>query len=462
MFFFGTYLCQLAQGVTMEIQQLLAARTLNIRDNAIREILKVVGRPWMISLAGGVPSPDSFPMDVIRELCDSVIGKYGTSAFQYDVTEGFAPLREALSYYLSKKQVAAEPEEIIIASGSQGVLDAIGKVLISKGDCVAVEAPTYLGALSAFNPFEPRYVSLETDEDGLIPESLEEVLRAGNVKFIYLVPTFQNPSGRTIPLERRMRIAGILQTHGALLVEDDPYSDLRYRGESIPPIKSFAPDHVVYIGTLSKIFAPGLRIGFCVAPACIREWLVRVKQGTDLHTGTFAQALSAEYLAGGYLDRHLPRILSVYRPKQEAMLKALGDYFPGDARWPRPEGGMFIWAEVRNGPDMEAVYQEALLRNVAFVPGKYFFAAGSKGIPAMRLNFTMSKEADIDQAIRILGEVLTSETLKARTSNIERPTSNKVFYPFRKRYQPGSSNFSLFSYKKPSNSSFRPDRNSEI
>lgn len=391
----------------MEIEQLLSTRTMNIRDNAIREILKVVARPGMISLAGGVPSPDSFPMDIMRGICDSVMEKYGASAFQYDVTEGFAPLREALTHYLAKKEVLADPEEIIIASGSQGVLDAIGKALISKGDHVAVEAPTYLGAISAFNPYGPRYVSLETDDDGLIPESLEEALRAGKIKFIYLVPTFQNPSGRTIPLERRIRIAGILQTHDVLLVEDDPYSDLRYRGEPVPPIISLAPDHVVYIGTLSKILAPGLRIGFCVAPTLIREWLVRVKQGTDLHTGTFDQALSAEYLTGGYLDRHLPRILSIYRPKQAAMLKALGDYFPGDVRWSRPEGGMFIWAEAPGGLDMEAVYREALLRNVAFVPGKYFYTAGAEDVSTMRLNFTMSKEADIDKAIQILGEILT-------------------------------------------------------
>ncbi len=408
----------------MEFDRLLSSRTGSIRDNAIREILKVVGRPGMISLAGGVPSPDSFPMDIIRGLCNSVMEKYGASAFQYDVTEGFAPLREALSYYLSKKQVSAGANAIIIASGSQGVLDAIGKVLISKGDRVAVEAPTYLGALSAFNPFEPRYISLETDDDGLIPESLEEALRAERVKFVYLVPTFQNPSGRTIPLERRKRIAGILQTYGALLVEDDPYSDLRYRGEPIPPIKSYAPDHVVYIGTLSKIFAPGLRIGFCVAPASIQDWLVRVKQGTDLHTGTFAQALSAEYLTGGYLDRHLPRILSIYRPKQEAMLKALDDYFPRDAKWSRPEGGMFIWAEAGDGLDMETVYQEALSRNVAFVPGKYFYADRANEVSAMRLNFTMSKETDIDKAIRILGEVLKFQKNPSYNSLI--PDSNRA------------------------------------
>jgi 2-aminoadipate transaminase len=392
----------------MWYQHLFAGRTGRIQDNSIREILKVVGRPGMISLAGGVPSPESFPLDIIQELCGSVIEKFGPSALQYDVTEGFRPLREALAHYLAEKQVATAPEEIITASGSQGVLDAVGKVLISKGDRVAVEAPTYLGAISAFNPYEPRYVGLESDDEGLVPESLEKVLGEGRVKFIYLVPTFQNPTGRTIPLDRRKRIAGILQAHGALLVEDDPYSDLRYRGETIPPIKSLAPDHVVYIGTLSKILAPGLRTGFCVAPGPIREWLVRVKQGTDLHTGTFAQAISAEYLAGGYFKRHLPRIQSIYRPRQTAMLKAMEDHFPGSFEWPRPEGGMFIWAEGPAGLDTEEVYHEALRRNVAFVPGKYFYASGKDGKATMRLNFTMSTETDIEKAIRILGEVLTS------------------------------------------------------
>lgn len=392
---------------TVELEHLLAARTLNIRENAIREILKVVGKPGMISLAGGVPSPESFPLDILHHLCGSVMETYGASAFQYDVTEGFAPLREALAHYLAGKHLMADPKDIIIASGSQGVLDAIGKVLISKGDCVAVETPTYLGALSAFNPYGPRYVGLETDADGLIPESLEKVLREEKVKFIYLVPTFQNPTGRTIPMERRIRIAEILQSYGALLVEDDPYGDLRYRGESIPTIKSLAPNHVAYIGTLSKILAPGLRIGFCVAPEPIRKWLVRVKQGTDLHTGTFAQALSAEYLSGGYLERHLPRILSIYRPKQSAMLKALEDHFPNHVQWSRPEGGMFIWAQAFREIDMDEIYHEALLRNVAFVPGKYFYIDGAKTPPTMRLNFTMSTEADIETAIKILGEILS-------------------------------------------------------
>jgi 2-aminoadipate transaminase len=255
----------------MEFERLLADRTEKMGVNAIREILKVVSQPGMVSLAGGIPAPESFPIDIIRELTSMVFEKYSSRALQYDPTEGFYPLREALADYLQKKDVHAKADEVLIASGSQGVLDAIGMVLISKGDRIAVEAPTYLGAIQAFNPYEPEYIRLDTDDDGLVPASLEKVLQSTGIKLIYLVPTFQNPTGRTINVERRMEIAAMIKKHDALLIEDDPYSTLRYRGEDIPPIKTMAPNNVVYVSTLSKVFAPGLRIGFCVAPAVIRK-----------------------------------------------------------------------------------------------------------------------------------------------------------------------------------------------
>jgi 2-aminoadipate transaminase len=275
----------------MDFERLLADRTEKMGVNAIREILKVVSQPGMVSLAGGIPAPESFPIDIIRELTSIVFEKYSSRALQYDPTEGFYPLREALADYLQKKEVHAEADEVLIASGSQGVLDAIGMVLISKGDRIAVEAPTYLGALQAFNPYEPEYIRLDTDDDGLVPASLENILRSTDIKLIYLVPTFQNPTGRTINVERRMEIAAMIKKHDALLIEDDPYSALRYRGEDLPPIKTMAPDNVVYVSTLSKVFAPGLRIGFCVAPAVIRKWLVVVKQGIDLHTSTLRKRI---------------------------------------------------------------------------------------------------------------------------------------------------------------------------
>jgi 2-aminoadipate transaminase len=377
--------------------------------NVIREILKVVSQPGMVSLAGGIPAPESFPMDIMPELASIVIDKYASMAFQYDPTEGFGPLREILVDYLRQKGIKSNKEEVLVASGSQGVLDAIGKVLISKGDRVAVEAPTYLGALQAFTPYEPEYVRLDTDNDGLIPGSLEKALDIGGIKFIYLVPTFQNPTGRTIPIERRREIAAIIIKYNALLIEDDPYSSLRYRGTDIPTLKSMAPDNIVYVSTLSKVFAPGLRIGFCAAPELIRKWLVIVKQGTDLHSSTFNQALAAEYISGGFLARQLPKIIDLYRPKQEAMLSALEKYFPHDFKWSRPEGGMFLWVEGPAGFNMENLNHKTMQKNVAFVPGKYFYTFCGEGIETMRLNYTMTDEETIDRAVRILSEVIEQE-----------------------------------------------------
>jgi 2-aminoadipate transaminase len=393
----------------MKFENLLAARTERMRVSAIREILKVVSQPGMISLAGGIPAPESFPLEIMQELVSKVFEKYGAQSLQYDRTEGFIPFLESLVPFLEKKHVHTSADKILVASGSQGVLDAVGRVLISPGDKVAVESPTYLGALQAFNPYEPDYVCMDTDDDGLIPESLENVLKKNRVKFTYLVPTFQNPTGRTIPLERRKRIADIIQRYDALLLEDDPYSALRYRGEEIPPIAMFAPDNVIYTTTLSKVLAPGLRLGVCVAPEIIRQWLVIVKQGVDLHTSTFSQALASEYLSGGYLDRHLPKIINIYRPKQEAMLQALHDYFPADFRWSKPEGGMFLWVEGPKGFDMEKLYYKSAEHRVVYVPGKFFFANPGEGLETMRLNFTMSDEATLRRAIEILAEVINQE-----------------------------------------------------
>lgn len=391
----------------MNIDQLLAGRTHKMSVNTIREILKVVAQPGMVSLAGGIPAPESFPLDILQILTTNVLDKYGPAALQYDPTEGFGPLRKALAHDLgSRKGIQASPGDIFIASGSQGVLDAAGKVFISKGDPIAVESPTYLGAIQAFDPYEPKYVTLESDDQGLIPESLENVLARKTVKFIYLVPTFQNPTGRTLPLERRQRIAEIIQAHSALLIEDDPYGDLRYAGQPIPPIKTMAPDNVIYVSTLSKVFAPGLRIGYYIAPPEVRDWLVLVKQGVDLHTSTFNQALAAEYIQGGYLEEHLPHIIRLYRPKKDAMLAALSAYFPKEFTWSRPEGGMFVWVEGPEGYDMQALYYRCVKQNVAFVPGQFFYTNPADGIHTMRLNFTMADEATIDAAVKKLADII--------------------------------------------------------
>ncbi len=393
----------------MGFEHLLAERTHNMAASAIREILKVVSRPGLVSLAGGIPAPESFPMDIMGALTERVLGKYGPAAFQYDATEGFAPLRDQLVGHLQLRGITARVEDICMASGSQGVLDALAKVLISPGDGVAVESPTYLGAIQAFNPYQPEYVSLATDDEGILPESLEACLGAGGIKVVYLVPTFQNPTGRTLGLDRRRRVAELIQRHNVLLIEDDPYSALRYRGNPLPAIHTFAPEHVVYVGTFSKILAPGLRVGFCVAPDPIGRWVVLAKQGNDLHTSTFNQALAAEYLAGGHLQRHLPRIIDLYRPRHRAMLSALENYFPRGFSWSNPDGGMFVWVTGPRGMDMKIVYRQALEKNTAIVPGEYFYAQSGCGAETMRLNFTMCGEERIDDAIRILAGVVSEE-----------------------------------------------------
>jgi len=391
--------------------------------SAIREILKVVSAPGMVSLAGGIPAKESFPMDIMEELFTRVIRRYGSSAFQYDLTEGFPPLREALVPFLAERGIHTDAKNILVTTGSQGVLDGVAKILVSPGDGIAVEAPTYLGAIQAFNPYEPRYVRMETDEEGVVPESLETVLEKDQVKFVYLVPTFQNPTGKTLSLKRRVEIARIIYRHNALLVEDDPYSMLRYRGEPLPPIYTFAPENTLYISTLSKVFAPGLRIGFFLAPPPLDRWLVLAKQGVDLHTSTLNQALAAEYIAGGYLHRQIPKIVSLYAPRQQAMLESMEKYFPSSFSWTKPEGGMFIWAESPKDLDLEQVYYRAIERNVAYVPGKFFFTEPGEGISTMRLNFTCSDVSTLKSATRTLGEVLaeTIDTKQGKPDRAEKP-----------------------------------------
>lgn len=388
----------------MDFKHLLADRTTLMQANAIREILKVVADPGILSLAGGIPSPDSFPMDIFEDLTARVLATYKSQAFQYDLTEGFMPLREEVARLLEARGIAIAPEAVNITSGSQGVLDAAAKLMISKGDKIALEAPTYLGAISAFNPYEPQYISMEMDDQGLVPEALERTLKTHKIKFIYLVPTFQNPTGRSLTMDRRQKIARIIKQYNALLIEDDPYSALRYAGEALPPIKTLAPDHVIYISTLSKVFAPGLRIGFYAAPKFLRQWLVLVKQGVDLHTSTFNQALAAEYLAGNYLDRQLPKIIDLYRPRQQAMRDALARHLPRGFTISPSDGGMFLWVTGPAGMQALDLYKKAVEKGVAFVPGQFFYTDPTKGHETMRLNYTMIDETTLETAVEKLGQ----------------------------------------------------------
>jgi 2-aminoadipate transaminase len=388
----------------------LASRTNRMKASIIRETLKVVSQPGMISLAGGIPAPESFPLALVNELTDAVLTRFGSAALQYGPSEGSPPLREALVAFLGQRGIQTTIDNVVVTCGSQGALDTLAKIFISPGDKIVVEAPTYLGAISAFNPYEPDYVSVDTDDDGVIPESLDDILTRETVKFVYVIPSFQNPTGRTLPLERRKRIAEIVARHNVLLVEDDAYYGLRYRGEELPPIKTMAPDHVAYLGTFSKTLAPGLRVGICCAPREVTRWMVLAKQGVDLHTNSFAQALTCEYISSGHLERHLPNILNLYRPRQEAMLESLETYLSDDYHWVRPDGGMFIWVEGPEGLDTAELYWKAIDRKVAYVPGTFFYTRPGDGLATMRLNYTMCDEKTIRGAVETLASVLNQHT----------------------------------------------------
>ncbi len=374
--------------------------------SALSELLRVTAKPEIVSLAGGLPAPESFPLEVIGELNDLVLKKYQGTALQYGPTNGVKELRIAVSDWLKKRHMKADPDLIGITSGSQGGLDTLGKIFIDEGDAIAVESPTYIGAVDAFAPYGPRYEAIDTDDDGIIPESLDKILRTNKIKFVYLIPTFQNPTGRTIIWERRKKIAEIIKKHRTLLIEDDPYNSLRYRGVALDPIQTLAPENTVYLCTFSKVLAPGLRVGFYVAPKKVADLMVAAKQSVDLHTSSYSQYLATEYLKTGHLKKHLPKILKMYKSRQEAMFSALKKYFPKSFSWTKPEGGMFVWVTGPEKFDSLALYWKAVENHVAYVPGTYFFTKQGIGKNTMRLNFTNADEKVIDKAVKKIADVI--------------------------------------------------------
>lgn len=392
----------------MDIKKLLAKRTKVMVNSALSELLRVTDKPEIISLAGGLPAPESFPLEVIGKLNDLVLKKYGGAAFQYGPTDGVKILREEVVIWLEDRNMKVTVDNVGITSGSQGALDTIGKIFIDQGDVIAVESPTYIGAVDAFTPYDPRFEEITTDEDGTVPQSLEKILKTKQVKFIYLVSTFQNPTGRTISWERRKQIAKIIKKYDVLLIEDDPYYSLRYRGKVINPIQTMIPKNTVYLCTFSKVLAPGLRIGFYAAPKNIASLMVAAKQSVDLHTNSYGQYLATEYLKTGHLKKHLPNILKIYKSREKAMLNALKKYLPPSFCWTKPEGGMFIWVTGPKNLDAVKLYWKAIEKNVAFVPGTYFFAKPGKGKNTLRLNFTNVSEKQINLAIKKLSKVIKS------------------------------------------------------
>lgn len=400
-----------------------AQRTHGMTSSAIRELLKLTEHPEIISFAGGLPAPEVFPLEAVKAASRRVLDEHGRTALQYSTTEGYLPLRELLVRHMERYGIHVTPDNVLITSGSQQALDLVGRLFINAGDRVLVEEPTYLGALQAWNAAQAEYVTVPTDDDGLRVDQLESALRVGP-KFIYVLPNFQNPGGTTLSLERRQRLVELANHYGAPIIEDDPYGQLRYEGEHVPPLVKLDADlhgcqdgraftgAVIYMSTLSKLLAPGLRVGWVVAPEAVIQRLVQLKQGTDLHTSSFGQMVAYEAAKDGFLDRHVRVIRKVYGERRNAMLAALERYFPDEVRFTRPGGGLFLWVTLPAGLDSTDLLKHALRRKVAFVPGASFFALGG-GAETLRLNFSYPAPDVIDEGIKRLGEVI-KERLAAR------------------------------------------------
>ena len=383
-----------------------AERIGGLKSSAIRDILEVTSRPGMISFAGGLPAPELFPVEQIREVSQRVLSDYGPSALQYSITEGILPLRNWIAGEVSPDLGPVSPENIIITQGSQQGLDLVSKLFLDKGSTVFVENPSYLGALQSFQLFQANVIAIPSDEQGMKMSALRERLKTRTPAFMYLMPNFQNPTGVSLSMERRLMLAEIVNEHNLLVIEDNPYGELVYEGLSHPSLYGLGGTrNFIYLSTFSKTIAPGLRVAYVVGDREIIRKLALVKQGTDLQTNTFGQHLVYEYVRSGGYEAHIALLRKTYRHRRDCMISALETYFPETVTWNRPEGGMFLWLTLPQGNNAEDVLIHCLEQNVAFVPG-YVFFPDSSGRNTMRLNFSNAAPDTIREGIRRMGEVL--------------------------------------------------------
>jgi 2-aminoadipate transaminase len=390
----------------------LARRAALMENVFLRDLLKAALIPGLISFAGGLPASEFFPAREVEQACSRILQHDSQLALQYGSTEGYVPLREYLVKEMARQGVIANTEETLIVTGSQQGLDLIGKVFINPGDVILTERPTYVGALQAWDPYEPRYVTVEMDDDGMRVDQVAAVLKREPVKFIYATPNFHNPAGVTLSGERRERLAELVAQHGVFIVEDDPYGSLRYEGEALPPIKALSHDHVIYMSTFSKTLAPGARLGWVTAPEPVITRLMQAKQGTDLSTSPLTQMIAHDMGQRGVIRQQVERLREVYRTRRDAMLAALGTYFPKEARWTRPQGGIFLWATVSGHIDTNELLTVAVAEaKVAYVPGIAFYPSGNQkgGHHAMRLNFSNATPERIEEGIKRLGDLLKKQ-----------------------------------------------------
>lgn len=390
-----------------------ADRMQSVPRSFIRDILNVAERPEVISFAGGLPNPSLFPVREIEEACVRVLRENGESALQYAQTQGFTPLREWIAARYERAGLNTDPDEILITNGSQQAIDLLGKVLVNEGDGVVVEKPGYLGALQALSMYRPAFYPIPLREDGIDVAALQETTAGKSIKLFYAVTNFQNPSGITYSEAVRSRIAEWLAGSETLFVEDNPYGELRFLGDHIPPVRCLCPDRAILMGSFSKIVVPSFRLGWVCAPKEIVDKLIVSKQAADLHTSSFVQRVLHEFLIHNDIDRHIQTIRAVYKKQRDAMVSSIEKYLPSDIQCTRPEGGMFLWLTLPEGLSSMELFEDAIQENVAFVPGLPFYVDGS-GANTMRLNFSNVGEEAIEEGIRRLAKVLSSRIEESR------------------------------------------------
>ena len=383
-----------------------ARRAARMNPSIIREILKVTEKPGILSMAGGLPSADTFPVDALKAACDRVLSHNPREALQYAASEGFAPLREWVAARVATLGMKVQPDQVLITSGSQQGLDLVGKVLCDAGAPVAVETPTYLGALQAFTPYEPLFASLASDGEGPRPEALAALPHdAPGTRFAYLLPNYQNPTGRVMSAQRRVEVVEAARRAGVPIVEDNPYGDLWFDQPPPAALSSLWPEGSLYLGSFSKVLTPGFRLGYLIAPPELYPKLLQAKQAADLHTPGFNQRVVYEVIRDGFLDQHVPSIRARYKANRDAMAAALREHLPAGCEWQSPQGGMFFWIRLPAGLDAMALLPQAVEAGIAYVPGAAFYAQ-QPDARTLRLSFVTLTPELIHEGVALLGRVL--------------------------------------------------------
>jgi 2-aminoadipate transaminase len=395
--------------------QLYAQRTGGMSASEVRALFAVAARPEVVSLAGGMPFVQALPREDVLEVVAQAFAEHGSMALQYGDGQGAAALRERLLPLMTAEGVDADPDDMVITAGAQQALDLVAKIFVDPGDEIVVEAPAYVGALSAFSAYQPRFLQVDLDDDGMMVEQLEELLLKGSrPKFVYTVPNFGNPTGVTMSYNRRERLVALCREAGVPILEDNPYGMLRFEGESLPCLRSLDPDNVIYLGTVSKVFAPGVRVGWALAEQSVTQRLIRAKEAADLCGSSFTMTVTERYFAGDRWRANLASLVDLYRSRRDTMLEALAEHFPSDASWTHPAGGFYVWASLPSYVDTQAMLAAAVDRKVAYVPGTAFYPDG-RGTDQMRLAFCYPSEDRIREGIARLGVLLGEQEQRYRS-----------------------------------------------